>query len=187
MCFVCSLKVDATHVRHEDYGLVTLAPFRGGLDAAEAIGEDLRAAKVDVEVTPDLVTARWRKLLWNVPFSGLTALLGVGTDELLTEPSGRALAISLMEEVVAAAQAGGAALGPDDIDAMVRRTEAMVPYLSSMAHDLAAGRPLEHDAIHGAAVRAGSEHGVAMPRVEALWRALDMINPRRRSAASRRR
>ena len=177
MCFVCSMKDGPTHIRHEDYGLVTLAPFRGGLDVAEELGEDLRAAKVDVEVTPDLTTARWRKLLWNVPFSGLTALLGAGTDELLTRESWRALAISLMEEVVAAAQACGASLGADDLDATLRRTEAMVPYLSSMAHDLAAGRPLEHNAIHGAAVQAGNEQGVAMPRVEALWRALDMINP----------
>jgi 2-dehydropantoate 2-reductase len=187
MCFVCSRKVDHTHIRHEDYGLVTLAPFRGGLAVTEALGDDLRAAKVEVEVTADLVTARWRKLLWNVPFSGLTALLGVGTDELLAQPSGRALAMSLMDEVVAAAQACGASLGDDDIEVMVRRTEAMVPYLSSMAHDLAAGLPLEHDAIHGAAVRAGTEQGVPMARVEALWRALDVINPRLRTAASRRR
>jgi 2-dehydropantoate 2-reductase len=177
MCFVCSNKVGPAHIRHDDYGTVTLAPFRGAMPAVEAIAADLRAAKVDVDVTSDLTTARWRKLLWNVPFSGLTALLGVGTDKLLARPSGRSLVISLMEEVVAGAQACGAALGPDDIDAMVRHTEAMVPYLSSMAHDLAAGRPLEHEAIHGAAVQAGAEHGVAMPRVEALWRALDLINP----------
>ena len=177
MCFVCASKVGPAHIRHEDYGLVTLAPFRGGMDAVEAIGEDLRAAKIDVQVTPDLVTARWRKLLWNVPFSGLTALLGVGTDELLRSPAGRDLAVSLMEEVVAAAQSYGADLTERDVEAMVQHTEEMVPYLSSMAHDLAAGRPLEHDTIHGAVVRAAVARGVAVPRVEALWRALDVINP----------
>jgi 2-dehydropantoate 2-reductase len=179
MCFVCASKVGATHVRHEDYGLVTLAPFRGDLSAAEAIGDDLRKANVAVDVTPDLASARWRKLLWNVPFSGLTALLGVGTDELLASTSGRALVISIMEEVVAAAQACGAPLTAEDADAMVKATEAMVPYQSSMAFDLAAGRPLEHDAIHGAAVQAAAERGIAMPRVEALWRALDVLDPRR--------
>jgi 2-dehydropantoate 2-reductase len=54
----------------------------------------------------------------------------------------------------------------------------MVPYRTSMALDLAAGRPMEHDAIHGNAVRAAAEVGVAMPRVEALWRALDVVDRR---------
>ena len=188
MCFVCSNVIGPGHINHEDYGLVTLAPFRGDMEAVEALAADLRAAKVEVDVTPDLTTARWRKLLWNVPFSGLTALLGAGTDELLSSPSGRALAVSLMQEVLAAAQASGADLGPEDVDKTVRHTEAMVPYLSSMAHDLAAGRPLEHDMIHGAVVRAAEGQGVSVPRVEALWRALDVLNLRRpRSAATRHR
>jgi 2-dehydropantoate 2-reductase len=178
MCFVCAAKVGPTHIRHDDYGRVTLAPHRGGLDAAQAIGDDLAGAGVPVEVTPDLVTARWRKLLWNVPFNGLTALLDVGTDEVLSSAAGRSLAVSLMEEVVAGAQACGAELGADDITAMVRMTESMVPYRTSMALDLAAGRRMEHDAIHGAAVRAGAERGVAMARVEALWRALDVVDRR---------
>lgn len=178
LCLVCAAKVGATEVRHDDYGKVTLAPYRGDLAAAQAIGDDLAAAGVEVEVTPDLTTARWRKLLWNVPFNGLTALLDVGTDELLAGESGRALVVSLMEEVVAAARACGALLDGDDLAAMVRMTESMIPYRTSMALDVAAGRPLEHDAIHGAAVRAGRAAGVAMPRVEALWRTLDVIDRR---------
>jgi 2-dehydropantoate 2-reductase len=175
---VCASKLDATHVHHDDYGKVTLAAFRGPVERAVALGDDLRAAGVDVEVTPDLATARWRKLLWNVPFNGLTALLGVGTDELLGAPSGRALVVALMEEVVAGAQACGATLGPDDVTTMVAMTESMVPYRTSMALDLAAGRPLEHDAIHGAAVRTAAAAGTEMPRVEALWRCLDVLDRR---------
>jgi 2-dehydropantoate 2-reductase len=178
LCFVCAAKVGPTHIRHDDYGNVTLAPHRGGIDAAQAVGDDLAGAGVPVEVTPDLTTARWRKLLWNVPFNGLTALLDVGTDDVLSSEAGRALAVSLMEEVVAGARACGAELGPDDITAMVRMTESMVPYRTSMALDLAAGRPMEHDAIHGNAVRAAAAVGVAMPRVEALWRALDVVDRR---------
>ena len=178
LCFVCAAKEGPTHIRHDDYGRVTLAPHRGELAAAQAIGDDLAAAGVPVEVTPDLTTARWRKLLWNVPFNGLTALLDVGTDEVLSSAAGRALAVSLMEEVVAGAQACGARLGPDDVAAMVRMTESMVPYRTSMALDLQAGRPMEHDAIHGAAVQAAAAAGLAMPRVEALWRALDVLDHR---------
>jgi 2-dehydropantoate 2-reductase len=176
MCFVCSTKVAPAHIRHVDYGAVTLAPHRGSMDAVDAIANDLRAAGVDVSVTPDLVTARWRKLLWSVPFNGLTALLGVGTDDLLKSPTGRALVADIMEEVLAAAVACGAALSAADVADMVQRTEAMVPYRTSMALDLDAGRPLEHDAIYGAPVRAAFEAGAAMPRVETLYRVLDVLN-----------
>jgi 2-dehydropantoate 2-reductase len=176
LCFVCASKVGPTHVRHDDYGGVTLAPHRGPMGAAMAIAEDLHEAGVPAEAMSDLVTARWRKLLWNVPFNGLTALLGVGTDQLLAGEHGRALVVSIMEEVVAAGRACGAALGPDDVGAMVRMTQSMVPYRTSMALDLAAGRPLEHDVIHGAAVRAGTAAGVPMPRTEALWRALAVLD-----------
>jgi ketopantoate reductase len=47
-----------------------------------------------------------------------------------------------------------------------------------MALDAASGRPLEHDAIHGAPVRAAAAAGVPMPRVEQLHLALDVLDRR---------
>lgn len=186
MCFVCSAKIGPGHVRHADYGAVTLAPHTGRLDAATAVGADLVAAGVETLVSDDLMTARWTKLLWNIPFNGLTALLDVGTDQLLADPVGRALVLDLMAEVVAGGQACGAQIAPADAHQMVVRTEAMVPYRTSMALDRAAGRPMEHDTIHGAAVRAAATAGTAMPRVEQLWRTLAMLDalpPSGRAAA----
>jgi 2-dehydropantoate 2-reductase len=176
MCFVCSSRAGPGHVRHADYGAVTLAPFLGGVEAAEAVAQDLRVAGVAADAIADLATARWRKLLWNIPFNGLTALLRVGTDELLASAQGRRLVVDLMAEVVEGALACGAALTTADVDDMVARTEAMVPYRTSMALDVEAGRPLEHDAIHGEPVRAAHRAGVHMPRVQALWRALAVLD-----------
>lgn len=176
MCFVCSAKVGPGHVAHQDYGAVTLGVRRGPVEAAEPVAADLRAAGVEAVVAPDLVTARWTKLLWNIPFNGLTALHGVGTDVLLRERRDEVEA--LMAEVVAGGRACGAAIDGATAADMVVRTEAMVPYRTSMALDLAAGRPLEHDAIHGAALEAAAGAGVAMPLVDALWRALDALDRR---------
>lgn len=175
MCFVCSAKAGPGHVVHQDYGAVTLGVHRGPAAAADDVAADLRGAGVEVAVT-DLTTARWTKLLWNVPFNGLTALHRVGTDVLLRDRRGEI--DELMAEVVAAGRACGAAIDASTATDMVARTEAMVPYRTSMALDRDAGRPLEHDAIHGGAVRAGAAAGVAMPAVEALWEALERISPR---------
>ncbi len=68
-----------------------------------------------------------------------------------------------MAEVVAGARACGAALTDADADHMVALTERMVPYRTSMALDRAAGRPLEHEAIYGNAVRAAAAAGSPMP------------------------
>ena len=176
MCFVCSAKAGPGHVVHQDYGAVTLGLHRGPDAAAEAVADDLRAAGVEVAVT-DLTTARWTKLLWNVPFNGLTALHEVGTDVLLRERRGEVEA--LMAEVVAAGRACGAAIDEAAAADMITRTEAMVPYRTSMALDRAAGRPLEHHTIHWGAVWAGAAAGVAMPAVEALAAALDAVDAAR--------
>jgi 2-dehydropantoate 2-reductase len=165
---------------------VNLAVHRGAPSAAHALADDLRAAGVEAEVAADLVTARWRKLLWNVPFNGLTALLGVGTDELLASDAGRTLVTDVMAEVVEGGRACGAGIGPGDASDMVSLTEKMVPYRTSMALDAEAGRPLEHDAIYGAPVRAAAAAGVAMPRVEALYRALDVLDARNQSRSTAR-
>jgi 2-dehydropantoate 2-reductase len=186
MCFVCSAKAGPGHVRHADYGPVTLATHRGPAEAAEHLAADLRGAGVEATVAAHLATARWRKLLWNIPFNGLTAVLGTGTDELLASPSGRELVVALMGEVVAGARACGADLGPSDIDDMVNLTEKMVPYRASMALDLEAGRPLEHRAIYGEPVRAAAAAGAAMPRVEALWQVLDVLDQRNQARSTAR-
>ncbi|MBA2282849.1 MAG: 2-dehydropantoate 2-reductase, partial [Acidimicrobiia bacterium] len=180
LCFVCSALVAPGHVAHQDYGAVTAGALHGPFAAADELASDLRGAGFEATATPDLVSARWRKLLWNVPFNGLATLLDADTDELLADPAGRALVVALMEEVVAGGRACGAVLGPDDVDRMVALTEAMVPYRPSMALDAAAGRPLEHDAIHGAPVRAAAAAGTVMPRVEQLWLALDLVDRRLR-------
>lgn len=185
MCFVCSALAGPGHVVHQDYGAVTLGAARGGVDAAEAVAADLRAAGFEATASADLVTARWRKLLWNIPFNGLVTLLGLPTDRLLADPAGRALAEAVMAEVVAGARACGAALGEQDATDMVALTEAMVPYLPSMALDHAAGRPLEHEAIHGEPVRTAAAAGVAMPRVELLYRALAVLDRNQATSTER--
>ncbi len=180
MCFVCAARVGPGHIRHEDYGAVTVGAHAGAPDAAVAIAADLAEAGVRAEVLPDLTTGRWRKLLWNVPFNGLSVVLDAGTDELLADASSRALAVDLMAEVVSGGQACGAVIGPGDAELMVTSTEQMVPYRTSMKLDFDAGRPLEHDAIHGAPVRAAAAAGVAMPRVEALWLQLAFLDSQNR-------
>lgn len=186
MCFVCSNKVGPGHVRHLDYGQVTIGahtddPAGAGItDAVEAVAGDLERAGLPVLRVPNLVTGRWRKLVWNIPYNGLSVVLDAGTDELMADPSTRALVREVMEEVVAAAGACGHAIDADFVDHMLATTDAMTPYKTSMKLDFEAGRPLEIDAIYGAPVAAARAADFPMVRTATLCAQLRFLDARNR-------
>lgn len=189
MCFVCAHRTAPGRADHLDYGAVTLAPLDDATDrdgrpsrlAAERIADDLRASGVQVSVQDDLAIARWRKLVWNIPFNGLCTLLDASTDDLLADPATRRLVGELMDEVIDAASAVGHRIEQGFRDEMLATTDAMRPYAPSMKLDLDAGRPLEIDAIYGAALAAARAAGAPMVRTAALATMLGHLDPARRA------
>jgi 2-dehydropantoate 2-reductase len=182
MCFVCAVKDGPGHVRHLDYGKVTVAQHVAGgaaagvTDELDAVAKDLAASGTEVVCDPDLVAARWRKLVWNIPYNGLTVVLDAGTDELMADPAARALVEALMAEVGAAAAAVGRPLPDGFIDEMLQMTDTMVPYRPSMKLDHDARRPMELEAIYANPVRAARAAGCAVPRIESLWYQLAFLD-----------
>jgi 2-dehydropantoate 2-reductase len=185
MCFMCCNKVGPGHIVHLDEGAVTLGEHRadgsaaGVTDAVLAIMADLQSAGVKASPVADLETGRWQKLVWNIPFNGLSVALDAGTDELLADPAVRRRAEQLMHEVVAAAAACGHGFDPSFADRMMATTETMTPYKTSMKLDAEAGRPLELDAIYAAPLAAARAAGCAMPGTQALLDELRAIDPGR--------
>ena len=187
MCFLCSNKVGPGHIRHLDYGYITLADYdadarpRGVTQRMRDIGADFRTAGIRVHFADDLVAARWRKLIWNVPFNGLSVVLEATTDVLMADAHTRGLAEQLMREVAAAARAAcGREIPEEFIQSQLADTAKMAPYRPSMLLDRDAGRPMEIEAIFGAPLRAAEQAGVAAPRLDALYRLLKFIDARRK-------
>lgn len=179
LSFICAHKVGPGHVRHLDYGAVTLAG--DDMERAEEIADDFRDAGVPVSVEPDRVLARWRKLVWNIPYNGLCVLLDATTDSLMADRSLRGEIESLMREVCTAAAACGAAIPEAFVAQMIDDTARMEPYTPSTKLDHERGRPMELEAIFGNPVRAAREVGVEMPRVELLYRCLKYLDTRARA------
>jgi 2-dehydropantoate 2-reductase len=186
LCFVCSSLVAPGRIEHVDYGAVTLGEHRadgaaaGVTPAVEAVAADLAAAGVTVQAQPDLVAARWKKLVWNVPYNGLSVVLGAGTDELMADPDARALVRTLMEEVQQGARSQGREVPDAFVDQMLADTEAMTPYRTSMALDFDHRRPLELGAIYRAPIAQAAAAGVALPVTAALCEQLAMLDRRNR-------
>ncbi len=184
-CFLCSNRVAPGHIRHLDQGRIVFGVYEPNIpnspaaDLAPRIESDFRDAGIDAHLTDDLRTARWRKLLWNVPFNGLSVILDVSTDRLIADPHSRALAQSLMRELQSGAKTLGVDLPDEAIEKTLRVTEKMVPYDSSMRLDYRAGRPMEIEAIFGNPLRAvgGDDESSAclMPVVRAIYRQLKFL------------
>ncbi len=183
LCFICANKIGPGRIRHLDYGDVMLGAFRadgqpGGVTPhMEAIAADLRAAAIPVSCVEDLQLARWKKLVWNVPYNALSVILRTTTDRLMQQADSRALVEALMREVVAAAAACGKAIDPSFVQKMLDDTDRMRPYKTSMMLDYEAGRPMEIDAIYARPLAAAQAAGAACPRMETILRQLRFLAP----------
>ena len=138
----------------------------------------LEAAGIHTRRLAKLDEALWRKLMWNVPFNGLSVSEGgIATDQIVGHPRRRQTAIALMEEIRLAAGAVGAPIEPDYTPKLMAFTEKIGAYRPSSLVDWEAGRPLEIEAIWSRPLEVGEAHGIAMPELRRLRDALLRVSP----------
>ena len=152
-------------------GMVSIGEFaRPPAARTRALGDLLSAAGMKVNVVENLVEARWSKLVWNIPFNGLSiAEGGITTDRICADPRLAAEARALMLEVQRAAAAFGFAIPDAFVDKQFDVTPPMGPYQPSSLVDFLAGREVEVESIWGEPLRRARAAGVGMPRLEHLY------------------
>lgn len=180
-CFLCSNKVGPGHIRHIDYGRIVFGPYRNSeqtLQRAEQICGEMQAAGIEVQTSDDLNKVRWRKLMWNIPFNGLSVALDASTDKLVGNEDSIHLIRDIIREVRGAGRACGADIGEEWIEKTIDHTRTMVPYDSSMRLDYLAGRPMELQAILKAPIDTAEAAGYPMPKTRMLYDLLRFIEHR---------
>ncbi|KTB71889.1 MULTISPECIES: putative 2-dehydropantoate 2-reductase [Pseudomonas] len=189
LCFVCVNRIAPGVVAHEAFGAVSIGYHSGPagdqasrMAVVEACAALFKTAGIDAPVMANLQQARWQKLVWNVPYNGLSALLQTSTSQLMADPDSQALIQALMDEVVQGAEACGHALPPGFAQHLFTVTQSMPDYRPSMYHDLVEKRPLELEAIYARPLAAALAAGFDMPRMRALYQALAFIDRGNRSA-----
>ena len=170
LCFVCINRIEPGRVRHSAGGRVAIGEWRPGLPGrAEEIAARFKAAGIPGVAVENLEQSQWEKLVWNVPFNGLSvAEGGVTTDVLLSSAETEAEIRVLMAEVINAARALGLPLTDDLIAFNVERTRPMGPYRTSSMIDFVEGREVEAGPIWQEPLRRAKEAGVSMPHLEKL-------------------
>lgn len=183
LCFIAVDRPSKTEVVRYDYGLVILGEFGGTAQPrTRAVGAEFTRAGVKCLMTDDVALERWRKLIWNIPFNGLSIVAGgLDTAAIVADEDLRQLTLDLMEEVIVAANKCGHALPSDAWREHMKRTEAMAGYKPSTLQDWEAGKPLEIEAIWGEPVRRAIAAGGKMPRTEMIYELLKQLDRMRRS------
>lgn len=177
VAYLCSNRGEPGVVNHLGEGRIVLGEFRRGETAlAEKIAKLFSSAGIGCRVTEEVGRARWEKLVWNIPFNGLCALMLKSVDVLLGHADTRELILKMMVEVIEGANSQGflKEIPLSLAEKMVVSSEKLGCYRPSMLIDRLEGRPLELDAMFGAPLLAAGRQGRDMPLVRALHALLQL-------------
>ena len=178
LCFICLNRISRTTIERYDYGHIVLGECgRKSQERTHALAERFKSSGVTCSVTDDLALERWRKLVWNIPFNGLSILAGsIDTAAILADESLRGSVVAVMDEVIAAANKCGHCLESTAGEKQMERTETMGAYKPSTLLDFEAGKPLEIEAIWGEPLRRAQAAGAPAPRLEIIYSLLKSLD-----------
>ena len=142
-------------------------PGGGATPRLAAVADLLRAARLQVEVSPRIELDVWLKLWGNMTMNPVSALTGATMDRILDDPLLRRFVSDAMVEARAIGDALGLpiAMTPEERHVITRKLGAV---RTSMLQDVDAGRPIELDALIGSVSEMGRLVGVDTPNIDAL-------------------
>ena len=170
-------------VLHTALGEIEFGELDGRITPrAEKIAELFCRAGILGELTTDLRTIRWYKLMGNNSTNSVSALSHTTLGQMLETPEGFNLVRTLMLETLAVGRAEGAKVSDDRVDAqlaMIRKSLNAGAIKTSTLQDLEKGKPLEYEAISGAVLRAARRHGINVPATETVYTLLKLLEKTR--------
>ncbi len=170
LCFVCLNRTAPGEIHHIDHGLVSLGEYaRAPQERTRALQAEWQRCGVPCQLEENLLAARWRKLVWNVPFNGLAIAAG-GADvaRILADPDLFRRARTLMAEILEAATAVGVSIPDEFAEEMIAKTRTMGSYRPSSLIDFECGREVEIEAIWAEPLRQAEAAGIRLPELRRL-------------------
>ncbi len=159
-----------------------MGKMNGITDEQFKMVKDLLELMCPVHEEPNLMGARWSKLLINATFSGLGTVAGGVFGDVSEDKEGKQIAIRCMKECIDVGHAAGvefAAVQGKNIVGLFYYTNPIKRALGclllpiamkkhrliepSMLQDLKKGKPCEVDAINGIVCEFGKKYGVKTP------------------------
>lgn len=163
LAFICCSKIHPGVIDHLDLSGLNVGNYNAPQETIDRMIAEMVSADIDAR-NVDYLEARWRKLLWNMPFNGLSVALHTDTDALVRNDATRRLLRAMTQEVIEAAHAVGVkGLTDRDADAMIEMTTKMRPYKPSMRLDWDYHRPMEVYYLYTRPIEEARRAGQDMP------------------------
>jgi 2-dehydropantoate 2-reductase len=124
----------------------------------------LDSANIPNIISENISTSLWEKFVINCIFNGLSAIAQINYADLMRSPGILDLARLIKEECLQIAEYEGVTLDQSHLDQIIIDIPVKWPLqMSSMAQDLAKGKPTEIDYLNGAIVAKGQQYGIPTP------------------------
>jgi 2-dehydropantoate 2-reductase len=141
-------------------------PRRPALEPLAAMFEQ---AEVPCRISDNIAADLWTKMVMNCAYNALSALTRAQYGRMMKSEPVRDFGMRAVAETVAVARAEGVLLSEQAVvEAALRLAEKMTAATSSMAQDIARGRPTEIDSLNGYVARRGKALGIATPVSDVL-------------------
>ncbi len=188
LCFVCLNRLEPGVIQHMAHGHIHLGEFqRPPIERTHEVARLFRRAGVPVTVADRLDLAHWEKLIWNIPFNGLSVASAAGsnalklgcwdtaqrfnclsTDRLLDDPQWIETLRFLMREVISIARGLGFQLNDELVEDQIARTREMGVYRPSTLIDFELGRDIELRSLFERPLVEARRLGLSTPWLERL-------------------
>jgi len=141
--------------------------------AAEAFLAACKEAKIDCELTDDIVKVLWEKFVLLVAVSATTTVTRGNLGVVRADPDLRWLLETVMRETWAVGRKRGVKLADDLVEQTLKFVDGLPAEMrASMAADLEAGGKLEAPWLSGAVARMSREAGLEAPANRTVFAAL---------------
>jgi 2-dehydropantoate 2-reductase len=134
-----------------------------------------KAAKFDIDVSPDINVEIWEKFIFLTAMSGSTASLRSAVGAIRSDPELRSFYRALMQEAYDVGRARGVGLAPDFVESRMKFLDTVEPGMkASMAHDLERGNRIELDWLAGKVRALGREYNIPTPASDTVYTVLKL-------------
>jgi len=187
MALICCNRIGPATTDHSYFGLLTAGVASTQSSSShedEAAFRDLFApTPIDLAYDQSLLRGRWRKMMWNLPFNGISvAMGGVTVDQIVNDPGLRQLAYDIIDETMAAAntelehvygEGNYEPLGVLDRYAMMKLSDDMGPYKPSTYLDFVNRRAMEVQYLFREPLNRAESYQIPTPHLSSIVRMIE--------------
>jgi 2-dehydropantoate 2-reductase len=143
----------------------------------------LEGEEFDSHPSHTIVGDMWEKWVLLASLGAITTLMQGTIGDINRAPGGATFAQAVVAEAIAVAAGAGHAPRPGAVAMFEQLVGTDQPTTSSMYRDMAAGQPVEADAILGDFVARAAEHDVPVPLLSAAYTRLSVYSASRTTPA----